>query len=209
MKIANVHNAGRVLVVAGCLCASALFAAETAKPPSRTPLSPLAELTRQKLALDQHFKQVNAWAGHQDLQQEFREAVAQKCNLTLPAMDALKRKDTTMSYADLVVAHTLAKAANLTYDQVKAERRRYGWADNALAHSVNLSTVTTPLEEIETTMQKHADKMQANAAQMEADAQRRYDRQMQQQQQRGSRRGGRGGGGVNTGNGGGGGGGAQ
>lgn len=179
-----------LVITTGCLWTSALGAAETAKPQPRTTLSPLAELTRQKLALDQHIKQVNAWASHQDLQQEFREVVALKCNLSLPAMDNLKRKDTTMSYADLVVAHTLAKAANLTYEQVKAERRRYSWADNALTHGVNVSAVTIPLEEIEATMEKHAVKLDENNAKMEADAQRRADRMMQMQQQRGGRRGG-------------------
>jgi hypothetical protein len=65
---------------------------------------------------------------------------------------------TGLTWGELLIAHRVARAAQLDLDQIVAEfRRSVSWEDVIHAHGVDLQRITTLIERSETTMEAHGD----------------------------------------------------
>jgi hypothetical protein len=138
-----------------------LFAATA--PAAKPAPNPAAAWAKAKLELNENIRAINQIMATPALQQVGMDALARQTGVAADTLEATRRKS-AMSYGDLATGLLLAKAANVSFEQIKQERRGRSWADIAAARRLALASINEKLAAVKASVDQFVAKQMEDEA---------------------------------------------
>ena len=138
------------------------LAAATA-PAAKPAVNPAAAWAKAKLELNENIRVINQIMATPALQQVGMDNLARQTGVAADTIEATRRKS-ALSYGDLATGLLLAKAANVSFEQIKQERRGRSWADIAAARRIALAGINEKLAAVKQAVDQFVAKQQEDEA---------------------------------------------